>query len=159
MKWTWDKFGIPVSPPESGPTPMDRNPEEVILDCLKLTNTSGVRVQFYDFVGRAIVTLNATDIATSLENSRIASRQSGWDVDIYTVAQHEQIKQRAVRDFTLIETITPELARTLVDHGYFTFDDLSLIEPDVLMKLGQLDTETVDAIIEQSEIRGEPMDT
>jgi hypothetical protein len=71
---------------------MDRNSEEVILDSLKLTNTVGVGVHFYELIGRAIVTLNATDIATSLKDARVASRQSGWDVDVRTVAQHEHIK-------------------------------------------------------------------
>jgi len=69
---------------------MERNPD-VILDCLKLTNAPGVRISFYDSLGRAVVTVDATDHNVTLEHTRIASRQSGWDVEVYTAASLDQI--------------------------------------------------------------------
>ena len=124
MKWTWDKFGIHVARPATHAIQMERNPD-VILDCLKLTNAPGVRISFYDSLGRAVVTVDATDHNVTLEHTRIASRQSGWDVEVYTAASLDQIKETAVRDFTSIGAVSVELAQALIDHGYFTFDDLS----------------------------------
>ncbi len=157
MKWTWDKFGIHVTRTDGDPIPMERNPH-VILDCLQLTNATRVRVDFYDSIGRAIVTVDATDHGVTLENTRRASRQSGWDVEVFTTASLDQIKVAAVRDFTSIKAISPELTQALIDGGHFTFDDLSIIDPDALMQLGGFDMETVNAIIEQAEIRAEQMD-
>jgi transcription termination/antitermination protein NusA len=69
------------------------------------------------------------------------------------------MKKMAVRDFTSIDGISAELAQSLIDHGYFTFDDLSIIDPDTLSQLGGVDMQAVDAIIEQAEIKVDQMDT
>jgi len=154
MKWTWDKFGFHVSRLPSDPFPMERDPQ-LILECLKLMNTAGVRVYFHDSLGRAMVTVESPAISVSLEDTRRASRQSGWDVEVYTVGGLGEARRNALRGFASIDNISLELARSLVDHGYLGFEDLSVIDPDFLKHMGRLDAETVDAIIEQAEIRSE----
>lgn len=137
---------------------MERNPD-VILDCLNLTESQRVRVYFYESISRAIVTVDATDHKLTLDDTRFASRESGWDVDVYTAASLDQLKQTAEAHFTSIDAINLQLARVLIDHGFLSFDDLSIIDPDTLMQLGGLDMKTVDAIIEQAEFKAEQMDS
>jgi N utilization substance protein A len=63
----------------------------------------------------------------------------------------EQI-DRAVTGFSQIEGMTEELAQKLVEQGYLSYDDLSVIEPDALMEMGSLTEEQVDVITNQAEV-------
>jgi N utilization substance protein A len=54
-----------------------------------------------------------------------------------------------------IEGMTEELAQRLVEQGYLSYDDLSVIEPDALMEMGGMTEEQVDAIVTQSETLAE----
>ncbi|MCA9158765.1 MAG: hypothetical protein KDA72_10585, partial [Planctomycetales bacterium] len=45
------------------------------------------------------------------------------------------------------------LAQRLVEQGYLSYDDLSVIEPDALMEMGGMTAEQVDAIVEQADER------
>jgi N utilization substance protein A len=51
--------------------------------------------------------------------------------------------------------MTEELAQRLVEQGYLSYDDLSVIEPDQLMEMGGLTEEQVDALVLQAEERAE----
>ena len=48
-----------------------------------------------------------------------------------------------------------ELAERLVEEGFLSYDDLSIIEPDALMEMGGMTEEQVDVIVEQAESRAE----
>jgi hypothetical protein len=48
--------------------------------------------------------------------------------------------------------VTPTLAEKLVDAGYFGYDELSVIEPELLRKLGGLDAVAAEQIIGQAEV-------
>ena len=48
-----------------------------------------------------------------------------------------------------------ELADKLVEEGFLSYDDLSIIEPDELMAMGSLSEEEVTAIVEQAEALAE----
>ena len=47
--------------------------------------------------------------------------------------------------------MTEDLAQRLVEQGYLSYDDLSVIEPDALMEMGGLTAEQVDLIVEQAD--------
>ena len=51
--------------------------------------------------------------------------------------------------------LNAELAQALVEQGYLSYDDLSVIEPDVLMEMGGLTAEQVERIVEQADQRAE----
>ena len=54
----------------------------------------------------------------------------------------------SIESFAVIPAMTPELAESLVSQGFFTFDDLSVIEPDQLCEISGLSPEDCDSIIE-----------
>ena len=62
----------------------------------------------------------------------------------------EQIEQ-AILGFSEIDGVEPELAEKLVGEGFLNYDDLSIIEPDALMEMGDLSQEQADHIIAQAE--------
>jgi N utilization substance protein A len=54
---------------------------------------------------------------------------------------------KSVGMFSKIPEVSSELAENLVAQGFFTFDDLSVIEPDQLAELGGLTPEQCEAIV------------
>ena len=62
---------------------------------------------------------------------------------------------RAKSEFRELEGVTVALADGLVEQGFLSFDDLSVINPDVLMRMGHLTVAQADSIIEQAEERAE----
>jgi N utilization substance protein A len=60
---------------------------------------------------------------------------------------------RAVTGFSSIDGMPEDLAQKLVEQGFLSYDDLSVIEPDQLMEMGELSEEQVQHIVEQAEER------
>jgi N utilization substance protein A len=86
---------------------------------------------------------------------RLASKLSGWDIEIMTQDELAESIDRAVQGFSAIEGVTQELAEKLVEEGFLSYDDLSIIEPDDLMEMGGLSEDQVNLIVEQAEARAE----
>lgn len=82
------------------------------------------------------------------QNVRLASKLVGWDIHVMTQDMLAEQLDISVAAFSKVEGITDELADNLVSQGFFSFDDLSVIEPDQLAELGGLTPEQCDAIIE-----------
>ena len=53
--------------------------------------------------------------------------------------------------FMQFDGMNEEMEQALVEFGYLSYDDLSVIEPDDLMEIGELTAEQVDHIVEQAE--------
>jgi transcription termination/antitermination protein NusA len=110
-------------------------------------------------LGRAIVLVREDQLSLAIgrrgQNVRLASKLSGWDIEIMTQDELAESIDRAVQGFSSIEGVQQELAERLVEEGFLSYDDLSIIEPDELMEMGGLSEEQVDAIVEQAEERAE----
>jgi len=106
-------------------------------------------------LGRAVVLVKQDQRSLAIgrkgQNVRLASKLVGWDVEIMTREELEADLEKAVEGYGLIEGITPELADRLVGEGFLSFDDLSIIEPNDLMQMGDLTEEAANAIIEHAE--------
>jgi N utilization substance protein A len=117
------------------------------------------QVLLCDMIGRAIVLVREDQLSLAIgrkgQNVRLASKLCGWDIEIMTNDELEQQIAAAVGGFSTIEGMTEELAQRLVEQGFLSYDDLSVIEPDVLMQMGELTEEQVDHIVEQAEARAE----
>lgn len=113
------------------------------------------QVLLCDMIGRAIVLVREDQLSLAIgrkgQNVRLASKLCGWDIEIMTNDELEQQIDRAVGGFSKIEGVTEELAQRLVEQGYLSYDDLSVIEPDALMEMGGLTEEQVDEIVNQAE--------
>jgi len=110
-------------------------------------------------MGRAIVLVREDQLSLAIgrrgQNVRLASKLCGWDIEIMTREELEEQIERAISGFSALEGVTPEVAEVLVGEGFLSYDDLSVIEPDYLMEIGQLTAEQVDVIVGQAELKAE----
>jgi N utilization substance protein A len=115
------------------------------------------QVLLCDLIGRAIVLVQEDQLSLAIgrrgQNVRLASKLCGWDIEIMTAGELEEQIERAMGAFSQIEGIDEELAQRLVEQGYLSYDDLSVIEPETLMEMGGLSEEQVEAIVEHAESR------
>ncbi len=115
------------------------------------------QVLLCDMIGRAIALVADDQLSQAIgrygQNVRLASKLCGWDIEIMTADELERQIDRAIKAFMEIEGMTEELAQRLVEQGYLSYDDLSVIEPDSLMELGGLTEEQVEAIVDQADIK------
>lgn len=117
------------------------------------------QVLLCDLIGRAIVLVQEDQLSLAIgrrgQNVRLASKLCGWDIEIMTADELEEQIERAVNAYSQIEGVSEELAQRLVEQGYLSYDDLSVIEPEALMELGGLGEEEVERIVEIAEARAE----
>ena len=109
--------------------------------------------------GRAIVLVREDQLSLAIgrrgQNVRLASKLCIWDIEIMTRDELDEQIERAIIGFSEIDGMTDEVAEQLVGEGFLSYDDLSVIEPDVLQAMGDLSEETVEQIIEQAEEKAE----
>jgi len=102
-------------------------------------------------LGRVIVLVRDDQLSLAIgkrgQNVRLGSKLVGWDIEVMTRDELDNQLDRSIQAFAGVPHLADELAETLVSQGFFTFDDLSVIEPDQLAELGGLTEEQVDEII------------
>jgi N utilization substance protein A len=135
----------------------DENLEVLIPNALQPAEVE--QVILCKMLGRAIVLVREDQLSLAIgrrgQNVRLASKLSGWDIEIMTQEELAQAIDRAVGGFSSLSGVEVELAERLVEEGFLSYDDLSIIEPDALMAMGNLDEETANLIVEQAEERAE----
>ncbi|HEX6984305.1 MAG TPA: transcription termination factor NusA [Planctomycetaceae bacterium] len=102
-------------------------------------------------LGKVIVLVREDQLSLAIgkkgQNVRLASKLVGWDIQVLTQERLDEQIDKSLAAFTQIPGVTAELAEGLVAQGFFTFDELSVIEPDQLAELGGLTPEQCDEII------------
>jgi len=131
----------------------DDNLEVLIPNALQPAEVE--QVILCKMLGRAIVLVREDQLSLAIgrrgQNVRLASKLSGWDIEIMTQDELAESIDRAVTGFSQLEGMTVDLAERLVEEGFLSYDDLSVIEPDALMAIGELSEEEVDTIVSQAE--------
>ena len=106
-------------------------------------------------LGRVIVLVREDQLSLAIgkkgQNVRLASKLVGWDIDVMTREELDTQLDRSVQAFAEVPHVTEELAEALVSQGFFSFEDLSVIEPDQLAELGGLTPEQCDEIVARAE--------
>lgn len=135
----------------------DDNLEVLIPNALQPAEVE--QVILCKMLGRAIVLVREDQLSLAIgrrgQNVRLASKLSGWDIEIMTQEELAGSIDSAVQGFSALEGVEVELAERLVEEGFLSYDDLSIIEPDALMEMGGLPAEQVDHIVEQAEVKAE----
>ena len=89
-------------------------------------------VMLCQLLGRAIVLVREDQLSLAIgrrgQNVRLASKLVGWDIEIMTSEELDELIEKAVGEFTQIEGVDTELAEKLVEQGILSFDDLSVME-------------------------------
>jgi N utilization substance protein A len=102
-------------------------------------------------LGKVIVLVQDDQLSLAIgkkgQNVRLASKLVGWDIHVMNQKKLDEQLDKSVGMFSKIPGISEELAENLVAQGFFTYDDLSVIEPDQLAELGGLTAEQCEEII------------
>jgi len=102
-------------------------------------------------LGKVIVLVHDDQLSLAIgkkgQNVRLASKLVGWDIHVMNQEKLDEQLGNSVAAFSTVPEVSDELAESLVEQGFFTFDDLSVIEPDQLAELGGLTSEQCDVIV------------
>ncbi len=106
-------------------------------------------------LGRVIVLVRDDQLSLAIgkkgQNVRLASKLVGWDIEVMTREELDEQLDRSVTAFANVPHVSDELAEALVSQGFFSYEDLSVIEPDQLLELSGLTQEQCDEIVEYAD--------
>ncbi len=113
-------------------------------------------VMLCPLLGRAIVLVREDQLSLAIgrrgQNVRLASKLVGWDIEIMTSEELDDLIEKAVNAFCRIEGIDFELAEKLVEQGILSYDDLSVMEiPDLVGTIEGLTEELATFLTTQAE--------
>jgi N utilization substance protein A len=110
-------------------------------------------------LGRVIVLVREDQLSLAIgkkgQNVRLASKLVGWDIEVMTQEELDEQLERSVAAFGQVPGLSEELSEALVSQGFFSFEDLSVIEPDHLQQLSGLSLEEIDEIVAFAEKEAE----
>jgi N utilization substance protein A len=113
-------------------------------------------------LGRVIVLVREDQLSLAIgkrgQNVRLASKLVGWDIEVMTQGELDEQLEKSVMAFTEVPGVSEELAENLVSQGFFSFYDLSVIEPDDLAELGGLTAEQCETIVDYADTEAEKLE-
>jgi len=117
-------------------------------------------VMLCNLLGRAIVLVREDQLSLAIgrrgQNVRLASKLVGWDIEIMTSEELDELIEKAVGLFTKIDGVDNELAERLVEQGILSYDDLSVMEIDDLVNtIEDLGEEQTMEIVARAEVLAE----
>ncbi len=117
-------------------------------------------VMLCHLLGRAIVLVRDDQLSLAIgrrgQNVRLASKLVGWDIEIMTAEELDEVIEKAVKAFERIEAVDTELAERLVEQGILSYDDLSVMEiADLVNTIEGLSEEQAVEIVARAETLAE----
>ena len=117
-------------------------------------------VMLCQLLGRAIVLVREDQLSLAIgrrgQNVRLASKLVGWDIEIMTSEELDELIEKAVAAFTKIEGVDTDLAEKLVEQGILSYDDLSVMEiSDLVNTIEGLTEEQAVEIVARAETLAE----
>ncbi len=117
-------------------------------------------VMLCNLLGRAIVLVRDDQLSLAIgrrgQNVRLASKLVGWDIEIMTSEELDELIEKSVAGFTKIEGVDTELAERLVEQGILSYDDLSVMEiADLVNTIEGLTEELATELVAKAEILAE----
>lgn len=112
-------------------------------------------VQIYPRIGRAIVLVKEDQLSLAIgkrgQNVRLASKLVGIDIMIMTIDELSAVVEKAEQAFSDLPGIQQSMIDGLIEEGLFSYDDLSVMEPEVIMEVTGADLDIVEKMIEYAE--------
>lgn len=113
-------------------------------------------VMLCHLLGRAIVLVREDQLSLAIgrrgQNVRLASKLVGWDIEIMTSEELDEVIDKAVNQFTEIEGVERPLAEKFVEQGILSYDDLSVMEiADLVNTIEGLTEEEAVEIVAKAE--------
>ncbi|QDU22790.1 transcription termination factor NusA [Urbifossiella limnaea] len=109
----------------------------------------------YQRLGRAIVLVTDDQLSLAIgrrgQNVRLASKLVGWDIEIMTHDELAESLERAERWFGQLPHASPDLTNAMIDQGFLSYNDLSMIDGAELAEISGLPEEQADEIVMYAE--------
>lgn len=116
----------------------------------------------YPRLGRAIVLVTDDQLSLAIgrrgQNVRLASKLVGWDIEIMTHDELGESLERAERWFGQLPSASPELTGALIEEGFLSYNDLTMIDAEGLTEFTGLPNEQADEIVMYAEEYSDVMD-
>jgi N utilization substance protein A len=129
----------------------NKSPQIFIAEALKPAEVKEVLLNRE--INRATVLVADDQLSLAIgkkgQNVRLASRLTGWNIDILTPAEYEQQRSRAIEQLSSLESVGPDLANDLVAAGYISLADVAEVEPETLARISGVTPEQAREIIAQ----------
>jgi len=119
-------------------------------------------VMLCHLLGRAIVLVRDDQLSLAIgrrgQNVRLASKLVGWDIEIMTAEELDEVIDKAVKALEKIAGVETELAERLVEQGILSYDDLSVMEiADLVNTIEGLSEEQATEIVARAEVLAEEL--
>ncbi|MGO9597017.1 MAG: transcription termination factor NusA [Isosphaeraceae bacterium] len=119
-------------------------------------------VMLCHLLGRAIVLVRDDQLSLAIgrrgQNVRLASKLVGWDIEIMTAEELDEVIDKAVKALEKIDGVETELAERLVEQGILSYDDLSVMEiTDLVNTIESLSEEQATEIVARAETLAEEL--
>jgi N utilization substance protein A len=119
-------------------------------------------VMLCHLLGRGIVLVRDDQLSLAIgrrgQNVRLASKLVGWDIEIMTAEELDEVIDKAVKAFEKIDGVETELAERLVEQGILSYDDLSVMEiADLANTIEGLSEEQATEIVARAEVLAEEL--
>jgi N utilization substance protein A len=116
----------------------------------------------YARLGRAIVLVTDDQLSLAIgrrgQNVRLASKLVGWDIEIMTHDELGEALERAERWFGQLPHASPELTGSMIEEGFLSYNDLTMIDAKELSEFTGLTEEAADEVIMYAEEYSDEME-
>ncbi len=105
----------------------------------------------YQRLGRAIVLVTDDQLSLAIgrrgQNVRLASKLVGWDIEIMTHDELAKSLERAERWFGQLPNASADLTNAMIDQGFLSYNDLTMIDAAELVEITGLPEEQAEEIV------------
>ena len=109
----------------------------------------------YPRLGRAIVLVTDDQLSLAIgrrgQNVRLASKLVGWDIEIMTHDELAEALERAERWFGQLPHASAELTNALIEEGFLSYNDITMIDAAGLTEFSGLAEEPADEVVMYAE--------
>lgn len=109
----------------------------------------------YPRLGRAIVLVTDDQLSLAIgrrgQNVRLASKLVGWDIEIMTHDELAESLERAERWFGQLPHASLELTNVLIEEGFLSYNDITMIDAAGLTEFSGLPEDQADEVVMYAE--------
>ncbi len=109
----------------------------------------------YPRLGRAIVLVTDDQLSLAIgrrgQNVRLASKLVGWDIEIMTHDELAESLERAERWFGQLPNASLELTNVLIEEGFLSYNDITMIDAAGLTEFSGLPENQADEVVMYAE--------
>ncbi len=85
------------------------------------------------------------------QNVRLASKLTGWQLDVKSQTRYDESMKEGYESLVNLPEMTEALASQMIEHGFFSAEDLAKATPEEIAEAGKISDESAQKLIAQAE--------